>query len=395
MKSTTKIIITFLFVAPILMLVAYLPGSSIKAGFETTGVCPNAPFTEKPSTIASFGAFAGTNKATAESSAAAILRSYDSLYCANPSAVGTIEINRVRADGDVIEYEYCKKYDDQVVAAYTDGQYLDFCCPESNPVGFEGPNAVATGDVCCPAGTIAIERNGVFSDNICKQADGSFRDAANEINTATADFIFKKNTIAYYCPQTHCLASQNAPDTNAYAIVAPNPYDSPDKASDMIPADYECFNPGQVVPGSPDPTKNICYENSLYTRSDFAVIGPRINCETLNDDVEQARCEACIEKNQTSPGRFVYSAIGCVDTSQDGFIVRMFQIGLGMIPIIGIGRIMYASILIQSQDPAKIQEGRDMVTSVGVALVVLTLAIPILQFIGINVLGIFTTGFLG
>lgn len=96
-----------------------------------------------------------------------------------------------------------------------------------------------------------------------------------------------------------------------------------------------------------------------------------------------------------APKAFVYSSIGCVDTRQNEFITRLFQIGFGMLGGFGVLRIMWGAILRQSTDPAKIQEGKDMITSSIWALVTLAVTIPLLRFLGINLLQLLPVNFLG
>ncbi|HRP37222.1 MAG TPA: hypothetical protein PLS50_05420, partial [Candidatus Dojkabacteria bacterium] len=108
----------------------------------------------------------------------------------------------------------------------------------------------------------------------------------------------------------------------------------------------------------------------------------------------------CFMKNidpndPNAPKAYVYSSIGCVDTRQNEFITRLFQIGFGMLGGFGVLRIMWGSILRQSTDPAKIQEGKDMITSSIWALITLAVTIPLLRFLGINLLQLLPINFLG
>jgi len=114
---------------------------------------------------------------------------------------------------------------------------------------------------------------------------------------------------------------------------------------------------------------------------------------------EQERCLQCLQRNfeasnNDEPQSFVYSSIGCVDTRRDPFITRLFQLGFGLLSGFAVVRLMMAAIKMQSADVAKHQEGREMATSAIVALVTLAAAIPILRYIGINLLSLLPFGFL-
>ncbi len=89
----------------------------------------------------------------------------------------------------------------------------------------------------------------------------------------------------------------------------------------------------------------------------------------------------------------VYTAIGCVDTTQNGVIVRIIQIGIGIAGGLIIIRVGQAILLIQGADnPDKKKEGVEMITSAFVALLVIIFAAMGLKFLGVNVFRIFSPG---
>lgn len=88
----------------------------------------------------------------------------------------------------------------------------------------------------------------------------------------------------------------------------------------------------------------------------------------------------------------IYTAIGCVDTSQEGVIVRLIQIGLGISGGVILIRIGVAVTLLQSGNPADIKEGQEIMTASIVALLIIVFAGLGVRFLGINVFGILSPG---
>ena len=112
-------------------------------------------------------------------------------------------------------------------------------------------------------------------------------------------------------------------------------------------------------------------------------------------DNQKTQCLNCVVKNWTSgtSSEDAYrwsSSLGCVDTCMNPFITRLIQIGLGLAGGIAVLRIIQGAFMRQTNDPAKIQEGNEIITSTILALVVLAGALLLLQIIGVNVLGLFT-----
>jgi hypothetical protein len=114
-----------------------------------------------------------------------------------------------------------------------------------------------------------------------------------------------------------------------------------------------------------------------------------IACKAFIDTSEGPACLDCLKGQPTR----VYSSLGCIDTEQNALIIRIMQIGIGIVGGIGIFRLMQAAILRQTADPAKIQESWDIISSVIIGLIILLGSIVILRVIGINVLGILPLDF--
>lgn len=89
----------------------------------------------------------------------------------------------------------------------------------------------------------------------------------------------------------------------------------------------------------------------------------------------------------------VYTAIGCVDPSQEGLIVRIMQISFGLIGGLIIIRIGQAVIQLQGgKDPEAVKEGMETLWSALFALILLIFALVGVRFLGINLLGVLSPG---
>ena len=108
------------------------------------------------------------------------------------------------------------------------------------------------------------------------------------------------------------------------------------------------------------------------------------------------QCLTCVgdDLNGQAPTGRIYTSIGCIDPTREGIVVWLIRIALILTTAIGVFRFIQASFLIRSGDPEKIKEGQEIVTSAIIALVLVLLSVPLLQFIGVNVLGIFPADFI-
>jgi len=136
-----------------------------------------------------------------------------------------------------------------------------------------------------------------------------------------------------------------------------------------------------------------CIQGEVLSITEYADWSEQLTefvaCKGFTNQTEKTACLACLKGHLSR----VYSSLGCIDTEMNALIIRIFQIGIGIVGAIGVFRIMQAAILRQSADPAKIQESWDIITSVIIGLVVLLGSIIILRVIGINVLGILPLDF--
>lgn len=280
--------------------------------------------------------------------------------------------------------------------------YRQSCCPKSLPTYINPPIGTIR---CCPLGSKRVDM--FAGQQACydsRVGGGPMRDAnGNPVSPVNAkDPIginppdgtqFVAGVDRYTCPATGCVLQGN---------VLMDPANLPGELTDaeIAAGGYGCLAPGELIPGDPD--GRIC----LRQVADDPVLATLLasssdinSCLEL-DEAEQERCLDCLGKNLDAreagdPESFVYSSIGCVDTRQDQFITRLFQIGLGTISGIAVIQIMWGMIERQSTDPAKIQQGRDRAIAALTALGTVVGSIPILRFLGINVIQLLPINFLG
>lgn len=261
----------------------------------------------------------------------------------------------------------------------------EYCCPTSHPI------TRGMKDYCCPKG---YEPDWVPGWN-CKAVNGNAIVSSEQMSLASMDADFNSGPPVvggsgpvYECPQSGCLT-----DTNSTTI----------------------RNDTDKNPLLRDVTNKLCYamnsqknnDNTKYCLAGQWVSEEEKDAANLNnaviqctrlDEVERKRCLECFGKNPPKdsgePQTYVYSSLGCINTERDAFITRLFQLGFGLLSGFAIVRIMMAAVNMQSTDPAKHKEGRDMAVSAIVALVTLAVAIPILRYLGINLLSILPFDFL-
>lgn len=272
------------------------------------------------------------------------------------------------------------------------------CCPSSHPKGINVVRVGVSETVCCPDNTVGANLLTCKLDNglsVNPVGTTNFED----VTVTDSSSPYKIGASLFTCPADSCLVQGNVllEDNNT----ANRPFTQAQRD------DHKCLPHGTALKGVFQDGVSLSGKFCSYQQAEDPVvltliaINPDISsCGEIVDLGERQRCQECFMKNidpddPHAPKAFVYSSIGCVDTRQNEFITRLFQIGFGMLGGFGVLRIMWGAILRQSTDPAKIQEGKDMITSSIWALVTLAVTIPLLRFLGINLLQLLPVNFLG
>ena len=335
------------------------------------------------------------------------------------SIINSLNAKSVCVRNDITEFEitelsgdaikYCKVGEGKVVMRVmgAPGEYEKFCCP----AGFSLRPHVGGG--CCPDNSIdSLYVEGIPEEDgggaFCILPGGtqvrpefSLPPAGESVVDDTQ--VFTLGTDMWQCPAEDCLTSLNAGNEQ----LLPNNTTIADPFTDAQKNLHRCLPQGESLVGIRDAEGETIPED-MFCAFQNAVTGPIATLLASNNDlsscleidgIEQQRCLECLGKNIAAkadglPESFVYSSIGCVDTRQDQFITRLFQIGLGTISGIAVIQIMWGMIERQSTDPAKIQQGWDRAIAAIAALVTVACAIPILRFLGISVIQLLPSSFL-
>jgi hypothetical protein len=162
------------------------------------------------------------------------------------------------------------------------------------------------------------------------------------------------------------------------------------------------FQGGNALFFKKDQVTTPMSDNQLRNQSNNSVEACRgdltcVNCVVRKPDGSkfasyQEAATVVYETGSFKYTNYIYTAIGCVDTSQQGVVVRMIQIGLGISGGVILFRIGVAVTMLQSGNPAEIKEGQEIMTASIVALLIIVFAGLGLRFLGVNVFGLLSPG---
>jgi len=186
---------------------------------------------------------------------------------------------------------------------------------------------------------------------------------------------FYNSTEKYLCETPNCILSV----ANMFEETDIGPYTIGEIASDALVCSLDTTVFGD----------HTCVRGTWFLTSDLVdwedKLGELISCKNLYSPEEQKVCMECY-KECPLENSCSYSSLGCIQTTQDGIIIRVFQIGLGIVGALAIARFIQAALLRQTADPSKIQESYDIITSIIIGIVVLLGSTVILRFIGVDIL---------
>lgn len=287
------------------------------------------------------------------------------------------------------------------------GIVREFCCPKDKP--FVGGSGSTASNVCCEQKYFLDNYKWYSSSTfICDTSQrqtnpGGFADATNsmwdDIKDTNPPLQSKED--GYMCPSSACLLAGDTMlainFTSTDPVSSTNGYSCLEKYTDLTGKKIQTEN-GVVdaIGGS------FCYGQRAISEIDPESLESApgiISCIDLKDENEKKKCLDCLANNfeaakNGEPQSFIYNSLGCIDTRRDQFITRLFQIAFGIFSGLAVVRIMYAAVLMQGDNPEKQQEGREAAIAAIFALVLLAATIPILRYVGINLLNILPSNFL-
>ncbi|MBN1916246.1 hypothetical protein JW796_04695 [Candidatus Dojkabacteria bacterium] len=162
-----------------------------------------------------------------------------------------------------------------------------------------------------------------------------------------------------------------------------------------------CRNDDGIFVESTDYNNGVCTcgNGDIFPQADLAGQTCQDKCGVAgvvfnNTEIAVSACDkdpACVKCRDSG---YTYTALGCIDTSRSGLITWLIRLSIIVVMVAIIFRFIQASFLIRSGDPEKIKEGKEIITSAVIALVLILISVPLLDFIGVRVLGIFPKGFI-
>ena len=197
------------------------------------------------------------------------------------------------------------------------------------------------------------------------------------------------------CPSSiSCISSATTPTQATTPTSPPNTNSSCYTAhqtnstlcSDSVPCNdttnYVCQNDAGAIPCT---GRCVSKSTGTSTGSTTASSSAYDACQFIADSGQQANCHTCAG---TDNG--VWTAIGCIKTKPDNLIGIIINFALGIAGGIAFLLILFGGLQIMTSagNPEQLNAGRELVTSAIIGLILILFSIFLLQFIGVNIIGI-------
>lgn len=108
------------------------------------------------------------------------------------------------------------------------------------------------------------------------------------------------------------------------------------------------------------------------------------------DSESKGACDNCLDGTTLGGEEGLWTSIGCVPSEGDGMIRHFIVLGLGLAGGVGLLMIIAAGAMftLSRNDPKKVGDAKELLTSVVIGLVFIAFSVTVLQFIGITILRI-------
>lgn len=119
----------------------------------------------------------------------------------------------------------------------------------------------------------------------------------------------------------------------------------------------------------------------------FAVkAGESDACNAIVDPGQKQQCNSCM--GSSNPG--AWTALGCITTDPQDLLGKVLGLGIGMAGGIAFLLIIFGGLQIMTSagNPEQLNAGRELVSSAVTGLLLIIFSIFLLQFIGVNIIGI-------
>lgn len=286
-----------------------------------------------------------------------------------------------------------------------------YCCPPSRPVYTDINLYVFGGQRCYTMEEAQTQcDSGINVEGVLAQASSlvTYGKNGNEWNIGTefSNNFYEPDISTFVCGGANCIK-----DTLRQKILNPGEYGyfGKELSYDEIYSNFLTCVPN----GTPDgdvyggctlnpldlDDRCVCFNGYSFSESFSKNVQGKaaaeiiISCNKMPED-QVNPCMQCIVKNWTSDqtdNAYRWSAsLGCIDTRMNPFITRIIQIGLGLGSGIAVLRIIQGAFMRQTNDPAKIQEGNEIIIATVLGLAVLAGSVVLLQIIGVDILNLFS-----
>lgn len=124
-------------------------------------------------------------------------------------------------------------------------------------------------------------------------------------------------------------------------------------------------------------------------------------CDGIPEGTKRTACRACMGGSDDGSGNAgsTWTAIGCIKTDPTDLLGKIIGLGMGVAGGIAFLLILFGGLQIMTSagNPEQLNAGRELVSSAITGLLLIIFSIFLLQFIGVNVIGIpgFTPGATG
>jgi hypothetical protein len=296
-------------------------------------------------------------------------------------------------------------------------QYYDWCCPTEykymvviNGVDLSDEDNV----MCCKSkdpqkcydSYTWVDKTLTPKQGMVTSAEGqSEENIGDGMKYENSTQLFKWREYAFECAMESCLWKMDTTSNQPQNYFDPRgPFTAVQIRSGYVgvgcagchgsstSAVTQCYPPGKTLSDG----TYTCFGGKMWVSGLITGLPEEVrqnvfsNCGGFQSDGEQIACINCYKQS----AKFIYNSLGCFDPSQNGLVIRILQIGIGIISVVGIAMIMRAAFLRQTGDPAKIQESWNIITAVVLGLILMLSSIILLKFIGINILQLLPLNFL-
>lgn len=203
------------------------------------------------------------------------------------------------------------------------------------------------------------------------------------------------------CPSKIACVNPNAPTNTVTPPPAPNVNDPCYKYTLTNPSLMYCGNGAPCQAGyycQADQSEQIvitgctgkCVRTPTPPSTGTSVITA---CGVVPTGTQRDNCNLCVDpKNNGAPNATpgVWTAIGCITTDPNNLLSTILRFALGIAGGIAFVLILFGGLQIMTSagNPEQLNGGRELITSAIIGLIIVLFSVFLLQFIGINIIGI-------